>query len=201
LSSNKPKTRLAILASGRGSNFSAIHAAVRQNQIPHAQIVGLVCNKTGAPVLSLAQQFGIPSVLIESKGRPPADYERMLLTELHRLAPDLVCLAGYMKILGDGIISAFENRILNIHPSLLPQFRGLNAQKQALVSGATETGCTVHWVTRNLDDGPIVAQAKLAIQPGDTETTLTERLLRLEHQTYVRALAQVVGQLQAKSAE
>lgn len=186
------KKRLLILASGRGTNFEALYRGVEQSRIPDAEIVGVVCNQEKARVLELAKHFGVPAFLVESKGRSKADYERELLARMQELKPDLVLLAGYMKILGNKIIRAFENRMLNIHPSLLPQFRGLDAQKQALEAGVPETGCTVHWVTEGLDEGPNVLQATMKILPNDTVESLSNRLLSLEHETYVQAVAKII---------
>lgn len=181
--------RLVILASGRGSNFAAIADGVENEVIPNAKIVGLICNKPEAGAVKIAEERGIPAMVIPSKDVDKETYEGQLLAYLNFLHPDFICLAGYLKLLGPEIVRAFPGQILNIHPSLLPFFKGLRAQKQALEAGMHETGCTVHFVTEELDDGPIVLQNRLEILPGDTEESLSERLLPIEHETYVSALA------------
>jgi phosphoribosylglycinamide formyltransferase 1 len=181
--------RLVILASGRGSNFAAIADAVQNEVIPNAKIVGLISNKAKAGAIKLAEERGVPVLLIPSKGIDRAEYEQKLLAHLNFLHPDFICLAGYMLLLGKEVVQNFPGQILNIHPSLLPFFKGLNAQRQALEAGMTETGCTVHFVTEELDDGPIVLQNRVEILAEDSESSLSERLLPIEHETYVQALA------------
>lgn len=185
---------LVVLASGRGTNFSAIAGAVLQNQIPHAHLLALVCNKPAAPVVAIAQSRGIPVHVVGSdsfrkdgKLDRPA-YETELGKVLEKLNPDYICLAGYMLILGEAFVKRWAGKLINIHPSLLPRFPGLHPHRQALAAGAVKTGCTVHLVTEKVDDGPILAQGELAILPDDTEVTLAERLLPVEHETYIRAL-------------
>lgn len=186
--------RIVILASGQGSNFVALTEAVQKKEIPRAEIVGLICNKEKAPVLEEARKRGVPFSVISSDRfrengvfcRQP--YEQALLQELRRLKPDLICLAGYLLLLGEEVIRTFPGKILNIHPSLLPKFKGLHAQKQALQAQERETGCTVHEVTQELDSGRILCQKRLAILPEDTEATLTHRLKKLEHQAYTEAV-------------
>jgi len=186
--------RLAVLASGRGSNFLAIAEAARSGRIPNCEIAGLICNKPDAPALEIAKRMNIPSFVhasstfIQNKKLDRAAYEEGLLPLLKNLSPDYVCLAGYMLLLGRKMTDAFPNRILNIHPSLLPAFKGLHPQRQALEAKVEWTGCTVHWVNENLDDGRALKQARLKIEPGDTEESLSQRLLPLEHETYVQAL-------------
>ncbi len=186
--------RLLFLASGRGSCFRAVVEAQRRGELPRVEIVGLICNKDRAPVLGIAAELGIASSLVASSGfrtggKPDrAGYETALAAEIRRYRPDYLCLAGYMLLLGPGLVREWAGRILNIHPSLLPSFKGLHAQRQALDYGAQWTGCTVHFVTEALDDGPIVAQGLVEVRPDDTEDSLSARLLPIEHQTYVRAL-------------
>lgn len=191
--------RIAILASGRGSNFSAIANAIQTKKIPNAKIVGLMCNKPEAPVIQEAKLRGIPTFIIPSNEFKAgvkfdrAAYEERLLECLLGLHPDFICLAGYMLLLGPRIIQSFPEKILNIHPSLLPKFKGLRAQKQALDAGEKETGCTVHLVTEELDAGKTLVQRKTLIEPGDTEESLSLRLLNLEHEAYTEALRALCG--------
>ncbi|NBX92320.1 MAG: phosphoribosylglycinamide formyltransferase [Proteobacteria bacterium] len=189
-----PKTKLVILASGRGSNFKAIAEAIDRGTLPHSVIAGLISNRKDAPVLHLAKQNNIPHFLIESSqyvvngSFNRIGYEEQLLDVLNSLKPDLICLAGYLLLLGSAIIKHYPNRIINIHPSLLPAFKGLHAQAQAIRAGVSTTGCTVHWVTDALDAGPIILQKSVPILPNDTEESLSLRMLPIEHQTYIEAL-------------
>ena len=185
---------IAVLASGRGSNFKAIAEAVKGGVLAKTRIVGLISNKSDAPALETARQFGIPPYASDAKkGRK--DYEVWLLSTLNNLSPrpDYLVLAGYMLLLPPEILRAFPNRVLNIHPSLLPSFVGLRPQQQALDHGVLWTGCTVHLVNEELDAGPILMQAVVPIEPGDTEETLGNRLLPIEHKTYVETLRRIEG--------
>ena len=190
--------RILVLASGRGSNFAAIADAVRDGLIPGAQLVALITNRAEAPALGLARDRGIATRVVESArfragGNLDRDsYESQILEALSGFHPDLVCLAGYMLLLGPTLLKAFTARIVNIHPSLLPSFRGLHAQRQAIEAGVEWAGCTVHRVIEELDAGPILAQGIVRVLPGDTEETLSTRLLPIEHETYVRALRGLV---------
>jgi len=191
--------RLVVLASGRGSNFAAIADAINSGQIPRAEIVGLISNKKEAPVVELAQSRKIPCAVLESnafrkEGRfDRSSYEKELLKILRSLNPDLICLAGYLLLLGPDIIQSYPKQIINIHPSLLPLFKGLHAQRQAILDGAKETGCTVHFVTEGLDEGPIILQKRISIFENDSEESLSSRLLPLEHETYIEALKKLCG--------
>ena len=195
------KNRIVILASGRGSNFCAISDAIKQNRIPQSQVIALICNKANALVLEEANRRQIPSFTLESNlfrsdnKFNRAAYELKLLELLQELNPDLILLAGYMLILGKEVVRAFPMRIINIHPSLLPKYRGLHAQQQALKSGDKETGCTVHWVTEGLDEGEPILQTKTPILAGDTEESLTQRLLSIEHETYVAAVKMILEKI------
>ena len=186
--------RVVVMASGRGSNFAAICEAVQKKKLPKIQIVGLVSNKSSAPALDLAKQYKIPVHVVESSafvsnGKLDREkYEAKLTLKLESLKPDLICLAGYMLLLGKELVTRWQGKIINIHPSLLPQFKGLHAHQQALDAKAKWTGCTVHFVTPEMDEGPIIVQTKISVEPNDTEDTLSERLLPIEHQTYVEAL-------------
>lgn len=185
--------KLVILASGRGTNFAAIADAAASGNLP-ATIAGLVTNNATAPALGLARERGIPAFIVDSerfrvnKKLDRVAYETELSKVVARIAPDFICLAGYMLLLGETFVHAWPNRILNIHPSLLPAFKGLRAQKQALDYGCRWTGCTVHFVNEELDAGAIVLQDVVEIREGDTEETLVQRLLPIEHRTYLAAL-------------
>jgi len=184
-----------FLASGRGSNFQAVAQAVQAGTLPQTTLIGLVSNRADAPALDIARGLAIPTSVVESRSfRTPdgkwdrAAYEAALESCIAGYAPDWIALGGYMLLLGEKIVRRWSNRIVNIHPSLLPAFPGLNAQRQALEAGVAWTGCTVHLVNEALDAGAIVEQARLEILEGETEASLTERLLPLEHATYVRAV-------------
>ena len=185
-------TRLGILLSGRGSNFEAIAANVASGQID-AEIAVVISNRPEAQGLETARRKGITAVSIPSKGLDREIYDRMLIEELRRHGVDLVCLAGFMRLLSATFIRAFEQRILNIHPSLLPAFPGLDAQHQALEHGVKVAGCTVHFVDADLDAGPIVLQAAVAVLNDDTEASLSARILEQEHRIYSEAIRKIVG--------
>ena len=183
--------RLVVLASGRGSNFEALAAAVKKGEIPNTTIVGLFTNNPKAQALERAKEFKIPTFVMESSGDRSNDDER-LAEKIAELKPDFLCLAGYMRIVGEPLLKRWPAQMLNIHPSLLPAFRGLKAQKQALDSGVSKTGCTAHFVTAELVGGPIVLQESCDILPGDTEESLIARLLPIEHKLYVEAVKKLV---------
>ncbi len=197
--------RLLILASGRGSNFEAIAEAVKNGAIPKASVVGLITNRATAGAVSIAKNRAIPCrVLEKSNFLGPdgkwdrASFELALEREIENFSPDWICLAGYLLLLGERIVGRWKGKVLNIHPSLLPHFKGLNAQKQALEAGEKRTGCTVHVVTPELDDGPILGQKSLEILASDTVESLTTRLRPLEHATYIEVLARLCGPQEAK---
>lgn len=181
------KKCLAILLSGRGSNFEAIADSVAAGRI-QGEIAVVISNRPGAPGIAKAEQRGIPTLVIPSKGLEREEYDRRVVAELEARRVDLVCLAGFMRLLSPYFVRAFPNRILNIHPSLLPAFSGLEAQRQALEHGAKITGCTVHFVDENLDAGPIIVQAAVPVLDDDTVETLSERILREEHRIYSEAI-------------
>jgi phosphoribosylglycinamide formyltransferase 1 len=183
--------RLAILLSGRGSNFEAIANNVGNRSLD-AEIAVVISNRTEARGLSLARERGIPTVSIPPKGADRETYDRALIDALCPYEADLICLAGYMRVLSAGFIREFANRILNIHPSLLPAFPGLDAQRQALEYGVKITGCTVHFVDEYLDAGPVVMQAAVAVNDDDTVDTLSGRILREEHRIYSEAIRLVL---------
>lgn len=186
------KKRLGILLSGRGSNFEAIARNVAEGSID-AEIALVIANRTEAGGLEVARRMGLPAMCLPSKGLDRETYDRMLIAELERARVDLVCLAGYMRLLSGMFTRAFPNRILNIHPSLLPAFPGLDAQFQAWQHGVKFSGCTVHFVDENLDSGPIVRQAVVPVLDKDTVETLSARILAEEHRIYSEALRIVLG--------
>ncbi len=186
-------TRLGILLSGRGSNFVAIAEAIRDGRLPGAEIAVVLSNQEGAPGLDAARARGFPAFALPSIGRKRVEHDAEMMAQLRLYAVDLVCLAGYMRLLSPSFVRAFPERILNIHPSLLPAFPGLDAQQQALNYGARITGCTVHLVDEELDHGVIVSQSSVPIEDQDTAETLSARILEQEHVTYVEALRRVLG--------
>jgi len=182
------KKRMGVLLSGRGSNFEALAESVAAGRIPNAEISIVLSNHEHAPGIEKARARGIPARAIPSKGLEREAYDRLVVAELREHQVDLVCLAGYMRLLSPHFVAAFPERILNIHPSLLPAFPGLEAQRQALEHGVKFSGCTVHFVDENLDAGPIILQAVVPIEDGDTPEALSERILREEHRIYTEAV-------------
>jgi phosphoribosylglycinamide formyltransferase-1 len=179
--------RLAILLSGRGSNFEAIAANVACGKI-EAEIALVLSNRPGARGIERAQELGLPALVLPSKGLEREAYDRRVVSELQSRGVDLVCLAGFMRLLSPYFVRAFPNRILNIHPSLLPAFPGLEAQRQALEHGVKITGCTVHFVDEQLDHGAILLQAAVPVLDDDTEESLAARILKEEHRIYSEAI-------------
>jgi phosphoribosylglycinamide formyltransferase-1 len=186
------RSKLGILISGRGSNFEAIAANVAQGVLS-ATIAVVISNRPEAPGLDRASQLGLPAICLPSKGVPREQYDAQLAQELKRWNVDLVCLAGFMRLLTPTFISQFPQVILNIHPSLLPAFPGLDAQAQALAHGVKITGCTVHFVDEQLDAGPIIAQAAVPVLEADTVESLSARILVEEHRIYSEAIGLVLG--------
>ncbi len=184
------RKRVAILVSGRGSNMAALIAAAAEPDFP-AEIALVVSNQAGAPALQRAAAAGIAAVTVESAGIAKAAFEAALSAELEAARIDLVCLAGFMRVLSPEFVERWHDRVINIHPSLLPAFPGLDAHERALAAGATLHGCTVHLVRAAVDDGPIIAQAAVPVVPGDTPESLAERVLAEEHRLYPLALALV----------
>jgi phosphoribosylglycinamide formyltransferase-1 len=180
--------RIGVLLSGRGSNFEALAESVSAGRIPKTEIAIVISNRDGAPGIEKAQQRGIPTKVIPSKGLEREAYDRQVVAVLQEHQVDLICLAGYMRLLSPYFVAAFPQRILNIHPSLLPSFPGLESQRQALEYGVKFAGCTVHFVDENLDAGPIVLQAVIPVRNEDTEATLSERILAEEHRIYSEAV-------------
>jgi phosphoribosylglycinamide formyltransferase-1 len=179
--------RIGVLLSGRGSNFEALAESVSAGRIPDAEIAIVISNQPDAQGLKRAEERGIPSRMIPSKGLQREAYDRQVVAVLQEYKVDLICLAGYMRLLSSYFVAAFPQKILNIHPSLLPSFPGLESQKQALEHGVKFAGCTVHFVDENLDAGPIIQQAVVPVLDGDDEHTLSERILREEHRIYSEA--------------
>lgn len=184
--------RLGILLSGRGSNFLAIHRQIEEGALP-AVIACVVSDNAAAPGLEKARALGLPAYFVDPAGRKKRDFEDDVARALEAHAVDLVCLAGYMRLLSPTFVRRFPARILNIHPALLPSFAGLHAQRQALDYGVKYSGCTVHFVDEGMDTGPIVAQAVVAVQDHDTEDSLSERILREEHRLYSEAIGRVLS--------
>src|SRR5580704_15861039 len=182
------KKRIGVLLSGRGSNFVALAESVATGRIPNAEIAIVVSNREGAPGIDKAKERGIATRIIPSKGLEREAYDRQVVAVLNEHNVEFICLAGYMRLLSPYFVASFPNRILNIHPSLLPSFPGLESQRQALEYGVKFAGCTVHFVDENLDAGPIVLQAVLPVNDDDTEDTLSARILHEEHRIYSEAV-------------
>jgi phosphoribosylglycinamide formyltransferase-1 len=180
--------RVGVLLSGRGSNFESLAESVASGRIPNAEIAIVISNREGAPGLDRAKSHGIATRAIPSKGLERETYDRQVVAVLNEHKVDLVCLAGYMRLLSPHFVAAFPNRILNIHPSLLPSFPGLESQRQALEYGVKLAGCTVHFVDENLDAGPIVLQSAVPVKDDDTEDALSQRILQEEHRIYSEAV-------------
>ena len=185
-------TRLGILLSGRGSNFQAIHRAIKGGELA-AEIACVISNVPDAAGLAYAQDHGLAHFALNSKGIQRADFDRQVIAILEQSRVELVCLAGYMRLLSKDFIAAYAGKILNIHPSLLPSFPGLHAQQQAFAYGVKITGCTVHYVDEGLDTGPIIAQAPVEVLKDDTEDTLSARILEQEHRLYPAAIQAVIS--------
>src|SRR5256885_8529913 len=187
------KKRIGVLLSGRGSNFDALAESVAAGRIPNAEIAVVISNREGAPGIQRAESRGIKTRVIPSKGLEREVYDRQVAAVLDEHKADLICLAGYMRLLSPFFVAQFPNRILNIHPSLLPAFPGLESQRQALEYGVRFAGCTVHFVDENLDAGPIVLQAAVAVADDDTDATLSARILAEEHRIYTEAVKIVLS--------
>src|SRR5687768_3136247 len=185
-------TRIAILISGRGSNMVALADA----KIPNAEIVLVISDQPDAKGLHAARERGLKTLAIERRGRKREEHEQEIVSALREERVDLICLAGYMRVLSPFFVDAFSLRILNIHPSLLPSFPGLDAQRQALEHGVKVSGCTVHFVDNTLDGGPIIAQRAVPVLDGDTVESLSSRILEQEHILYPEALASVLARRQ-----
>jgi len=186
--SPKKRGRVAVLLSGRGSNFKAIHDAIREGRI-NAELALVVSNRAEAPGLQTARERGLEALFLDPKAYPSKEaYDEAIVAELRKREIDLVCLAGYMKIVTPLFCQAFRHRIMNIHPALLPSFPGLHAQKQAVDYGVRYSGATVHFVSEEVDAGPIILQAVVPVYQDDTEETLANRILIFEHEIYPEAV-------------
>jgi phosphoribosylglycinamide formyltransferase-1 len=185
--------RLGILLSGRGSNFLAIAKAIGERHLPGAEIAVVLSNVEDAPGLAAARELKLPAFAVPSSGRTRAEHDAEMIARLHQHKIDLVCLAGYMRIISPAFLAAFPNRILNVHPSLLPAFPGLDAQKQAFDYGAKVAGCSVHFVDEAVDHGVIILQKTVPVNDDDTAETLSARILQQEHLAYPEAIARVLS--------
>ena len=185
--------RLGILLSGRGSNFMAIAEAIREGRLPGAEIAVVLSNLPDAAGLKIARELGLTAIAIPSAGRKRAEHDAEVVAALRQHRVDLVCLAGHMRILSPEFVRAFPNRILNVHPALLPAFPGLDAQAQALGFGAKVAGCTVHFVDEAVDHGAIIMQRVVPVLDEDTAESLAARILEQEHIAYTEAIARVLS--------
>ncbi len=184
----RERVRIGIMASGRGSNFEALVRAARQGQID-AEIAVVITDREGAPVLERAEKLGVPAVFVNPRGHTSKGrYEQAVVGTLEEHGVHLVCLAGYMRIVGKDFVGAYEGRMMNIHPSLLPAFPGLDAQAQALEYGVKLSGCTVHFVDEGVDTGPIILQETVPVLDMDTVADLSQRILTVEHRLYAEAV-------------
>jgi phosphoribosylglycinamide formyltransferase 1 len=184
---------LGILLSGRGSNFVAIADSIDAGRIPHTRIAVVISNRPDAPGVALARERGLNALVIPSRGRQREEHDREVVARLQQYEVHLVCLAGYMRLLSPWFVEQFPQRILNIHPSLLPAFPGLEAQEQAFAYGVKVSGCTVHFVDEELDHGAIIVQKAVPVLDGDDEHTLAGRILEQEHLAYTEAINVVLG--------
>ena len=185
--------KIGILISGRGSNMAAIVEAVSAGRVPGAEVAVVVSDRESAAGLARARGLGVEALAVERKGRTREEHEREIIAALRARGVGLVCLAGYMRLLSPCFVEEFRGRVLNIHPSLLPAFPGLDAQRQAVEHGVKVSGCTVHFVDETLDGGPVIVQRAVPVEDADTPDTLSARILAEEHRAYADALALVVG--------
>lgn len=186
--SPKKKGKIAVFISGRGSNFKALHDAILDGKI-NAEIVLVFSNKKEAPGLKIAQERNLETLFIDPKDSPSREeYDKEIIKQVKQRSVDLICLAGYMRILTPSFCNSFKNGVMNIHPALLPAFPGLHVQKKALEWGVKYSGATVHFVTADVDMGPIIIQAVVPIDQEDTEETLSDRILKEEHKIYSEAV-------------
>jgi phosphoribosylglycinamide formyltransferase 1 len=184
---------IGILISGRGSNMVALVDAVKSGEIPDSEVLVVISDKPDAAGLAKAAERSVETVVIELSGRTREEHDAEIIDEIRKRGIELVCLAGYMRLLSAEFIKLFPNRIINIHPSLLPSFPGLDAQKQAIDCGVKISGCTVHFVNEDLDAGPIILQRAVEVRDYDTEETLSARILEGEHSAYVEAVRRIVS--------
>jgi phosphoribosylglycinamide formyltransferase-1 len=180
--------KLGILLSGRGSNFLAIADSIASGRLPGAEIAVVISNRAEAPGIKAARERNLNALVIPSQGKPREQHDREVVAALKSAGAELIVLAGYMRLLSPWFVQQFPNRIINIHPSLLPAFPGLDAQKQAFEYGVKVSGCTVHFVDEQLDHGAIIVQRGIPVLPGDDEHTLANRILEQEHIAYTEAI-------------
>ncbi len=185
--------KIGVLISGRGSNMSALIEAVKTGKIPNSEIAVVISDKQDAAGLQKAREKGMETIIIERRNRTRREHDAETIAELKKRSVELVCLAGYMRLLSAEFIEAFRNKIINIHPSLLPCFPGLDAQRQAFEYGVKFSGCTIHFVDEGLDSGAIIAQKVVPVWDYDTPETLAARILEQEHQLYSEAVAKIVS--------
>lgn len=191
----RSRRRIAVLLSGRGSNFEAIADAVDSGRIPDAEIAAVISDVEEARGLAIARERGLPAFPVPRGVEGRREHEARILRILEDARPDLVCLAGYMRVLSPDFVARWPGRILNVHPSLLPRFAGLSPQRRALEAGERESGCTIHVVDAGVDSGPVVLQRRVPIEPGDTEESLSARILEVEHGAYPEAISRVLEAL------
>ena len=185
---------VAVLASGRGSNFQSIIDASSRGEIPNANIKLLIVNVKNAYAIERAKKHNIPHYLIESKNKKRSDFDLEMLEILHENRIDIIVLAGFMRILSTHFVNKYKNKIINIHPSLLPLFPGAHAHRETIKAGVSESGCTVHFVDDGVDTGPIIIQKSVTVNRNDTEETLANKILPLEHQIFPKALDLLTSQ-------
>jgi phosphoribosylglycinamide formyltransferase 1 len=185
--------KIGILISGRGSNMAAIAEAVQSGRIPNSEVVVVISDKTSAEGLEKARSRGIETVVITRKGRTREEHDADIIAELNRRGVELVCLAGYMRLLSSDFVRAFPDRVVNIHPSLLPAFPGLDAQRQAIEYGVKISGCTIHFVDDELDHGAIILQKAVEVLDTDTVATLSAKILEHEHTLYIEAVGKIAS--------
>ena len=184
--------KIGILISGRGSNMVALVDAVANGEIPASEVAVVISDQADAAGLAKAAERGVETLVIERRGRPRAEHDAEIIAALRARGVELVCLAGYMRLLSPDFVQAFPNHIVNIHPSLLPKYPGLDVHERVLAAGETSSGCTVHYVNEDLDAGPIILQKEIEVLPDDTPETLAARILAEEHSAYVAAIKKLV---------
>ncbi|PYS98143.1 MAG: phosphoribosylglycinamide formyltransferase [Acidobacteria bacterium] len=191
--------KIGILISGRGSNMVALVDAVKRGEVPDSEVAVVISDKPTAAGLEKARKCDVETLVIERRGRSREEHDAEMIAELRKRDVELVCLAGYMRLLSKDFIHAFPDKIINIHPSLLPAFPGLNVQQQAIDAGVKTSGCTVHFVNEDLDAGPIILQREVEVKDNDTAETLADRILEQEHGAYVEAVRRIVSEARVAS--
>ncbi len=185
--------KIGILISGRGSNMVALVDAVKSGEIPSSEVAVVISDNADAAGLDKAKERGVETHVIQRAGRNREEHDSEIVAELKNRGVELVCLAGYMRLLSSSFIHAFPSRIINIHPSLLPAYPGLDVHERVLAAGENRSGCTVHFVNEELDAGPVILQREVPVLDGDTPATLSARILEQEHRAYVDAVRQIVS--------